>query len=98
MIRTDGDITVEFHVNTKDLLPEDQAGSVELVCFEYVYDGKVLIGSHEDLNDKDQTVQISNNPSPVTGARDFVPYFIAIAMLLLASAVVVMRKKKNAQN
>ena len=94
----DGDITVEFHVNTKDLLPEDQAGSVELVCFEYVYDGKVLIGSHEDLNDKDQTVQISNNPSPVTGARDFVPYFIAIAMLLLASAVVVMRKKKNAQN
>ena len=50
--KSEGTTKVTFTVNTTDLVGKD------LVVFEKLYYGNIKFASHEDLNDKDQTIGI----------------------------------------
>ena len=45
-----GTVEVQFELDSRQL------GGVTLVCFEQIYDGKRLVGRHEDIGDTDQMV------------------------------------------
>ena len=97
--KSDGTVEVKFHVNTKSLVPEGSKEDVKLVCFEYVYDGNVLIGSHEDLNDEAQTVVVKSIITYQTGIANYAGALAGASILTLALAVLAMFiYKKKAKN
>ncbi len=51
---SNGSVEVEFELDASDLFGYD------LVVFEQLYDGSLLIGSHEDINSESQTVRVSH--------------------------------------
>ena len=104
-----GEVTVK-----KDFVPKSSNGYVDMeyvfnsssldkhtvVVFEHMYDGKVLLTSHADINDAAQSVRFDNAPakglSPKTGdpTNPFlpaVPFGAASLMLVL----LLLKKKKR---
>jgi hypothetical protein len=100
----------------KDFVPDSAYGYVDMeftfnsssldkhtvVVFEHMYDGKVLLTSHADINDTAQSVQFNNAPptgiAPPTGdnSRSF-PYGSTITLSLAGAAALglLARKKKK---
>ena len=79
-----GTISVEFKLNTSKI-----AGK-ELVAYEKVYDDKgKLIATHEDINNRDQTIRVAPPSVPRTGDGSllyvymglFIASFLALASL-----------------
>lgn len=101
--KSSGQEQVDFNIDRKDL-----AGK-KLVAYEYLYhmDGNTgentLLASHEDINDSNQTVEISKLPaekSPQTGDES-VPVMISmLALIAVATGGIIVilvsgRRKKN---
>lgn len=92
---TSGTVTLEYTFDTKDV------GSFDVVVFEELYvvrdiNGKkteIVVGTHKDINDKNQTVSV--HTVPVTG--DKLPLMtISIAFIIsLAGIALILAKKKK---
>lgn len=82
-----GKVEVVFSIDTSNLKDGDK-----VVAFEYIYSGDVLIGSHEDLEDANQTVVVkipSETPKDhvdLTTGIDNNAMGVAIAMLVIVTA------------
>ena len=100
----------------KDFVPDSAYGYVDMeftfnsssldkhtvVVFEHMYDGKVLLTSHADINDTAQSVQFNNAPptgiAPPTGDNSrSIPYGSTITLSLAGAAALglLARKKKK---
>ena len=100
--KKDGTTTLEF------IFDGTGYGNKEVVVFEKMYRGDKLIGQHEDINDKDQTVKIvkigtieitdkdkfKRWGSVFTGDNNNF-YLYALALLVSGSFIVIVRRKKN---
>ncbi len=100
--KKDGTTTLEF------IFDGTGYGNKEVVVFEKMYRGDKLIGQHEDINDKDQTVKIvkigtieitdkdkfKRWGSVFTGDNNNL-YLYALALLVSGSFIVIVRRKKN---
>ncbi len=92
-----GAVKVEFTFDASEL------GGKELVVFENLYRDEMLITSHADINDTNQTVKINTSPKSSTdggkNAKTGDPMsfivFILIAILAAASAYVMYRTRKR---
>lgn len=81
-------MTLSFNV------PDKQTGSAQYVVYEYIYsENDTLIAKHEDINDEDQTVEISY--APQTG--DMVRLGLLIGMFAAAACgiIITTRAKKK---
>ena len=105
-----GEVTVK-----KDFVPKSANGYVDMefefnsssldkhtvVVFEHMYDGKVLLTSHADINDSAQSVRFDNAPakglSPKTGdpTNPFLPAVPFGAASIMLIVLVLLKKKKN---
>lgn len=88
-----GEGTVTFNLDTRSLGNGD-----ELVVFERVYDGDTLVGLHENIDDKDQTVTVTEYK---TG--DYREYRLYIAGLIgsitsLAGFALFRSRRKHSQS
>ncbi len=97
----DGYVEVEFTVNTKDLNPDH-----DLVVFEELYKDNVVIATHTDLNDENQTITLFKVPvqgNKIKHLKDksqtFVKTFdetriISVLLMLCASVVLFVFAKR----
>ena len=76
-----GAVDMTFTLNTSDMQGKT------LVCFESVYDenGK-LLGSHEDIDDKDQSVVVKNITKIQTGVQTWAGTLVKVILGLLVVA------------
>ena len=104
--KANGTVEVTFSFDASSL------GGKRLVVFEKIYDanGKE-IGNHEDINDEDQTVTVSEKGKIVTNSpggtkagastvktgdvAKTIPYLVMMVLAIVAATVVVIRKKKD---
>ncbi len=63
---SDGTVRVSGTVNVSFKIDTSKYKGMELVAYEYLYKGDDLIGSHEDINDKDQSVKIPDIGTELT--------------------------------
>ena len=92
---TSGTVTLEYTFDTKDV------GSFDVVVFEELYvvrdiNGKkteIVVGTHKDINDKNQTVSI--HTVPVTGDKLPLVPIVAIFIVSIISIVLIIHKKKK---
>ena len=92
---TSGTVTLEYAFDTKNI------GSFDVVVFEELYvvrdiDGKkteILVGSHRDINDKNQTVSIYTVPK--TGDRIPIIPIAGVCMVSIIGICLIIRKKKK---
>ena len=92
---TSGTVTLEYAFDTKNI------GSFDVVAFEELYvvrdiDGKkteILVGSHRDINDKNQTVSIYTVPK--TGDRIPIIPIAGVCMVSIIGICLIIRKKKK---
>lgn len=85
--KADGSIDLEFVFDITDFKNK------KVVVFEKLFHGEVLVGDHEDINDKDQTISIEEEkipPVPKTG-DDFNALIWIILMLAAGSGVIAAR-------
>ena len=85
--KADGSIDLEFVFDITDFKNK------KVVVFEKLFLGEVLVGAHEDINDKDQTISIEEEklpPVPKTG-DDFNALIWIILMLAAGSGVIAAR-------
>ena len=88
----DGETVLEFMFNTNQLRGKT------LVVFEKVYDLKNnLIAEHEDINDRDQTVYVPDEP-PKTGDEANIWMWLAMALLSLLGFMTLIFRKKRVNN
>lgn len=89
--QSSGTINVKFKVDT------DKLGGTSLVVFEKLYDeDNDKVASHEDINDADQTVEITKKPTPNTGIETGIASLAAIGVIsLLASKKLSNKKSEN---
>ena len=103
--KANGTVEVSFSFDASNL------GGRSLVVFEKVYDanGKE-IANHEDINDEDQTVTVSEKGKIVTNSpggtkagastvktgdvAKTIPYLVMMVLAIVAATVVVIRKRK----
>ena len=103
--KANGTVEVTFSFDASSL------GGKSLVVFEKIYDanGKE-IGNHEDINDEDQTVTVSEKGKIVTNSpggtkagastvktgdvAKTIPYLVMMVLAIVAATVVVIRKRK----
>ena len=107
---------------TATFTPKTSSGTVKLnfgfreadlygktvVVFEKIYLNGELIGSHEDLNDKNQTVKVTepttpekptNPDTPQTGDNTVIyPYIALLLLAVLATGLLVAYRKKRKQD
>ena len=92
---TSGTVTLEYSFDTKNV------GSFDVVVFEELYvvrdiNGKkteIVVGTHKDINDKNQTVSI--HTVPVTGDKLPLVPIVAIFIVSIISIVLIIHKKKK---
>ena len=77
----DGKVAVKFDVDTSGLRGET------IVVFEELYRKKSLVASHQDINDGDQSIEITGKDSPKTG-DDQIELLILMATVFIFSVVV----------
>lgn len=91
--KTEGTVEVEFTVDTTELSGET------LVCYETVTDSKGnILGSHIDINDKDQSVLVQTVTIVQTGVNKYArpvmwSVIVATAIFALLVACVILYKK-----
>lgn len=87
-----GTVDVDYTFETSAVM--EGKGSKDIVVFEELYmaDRETLVCEHKDINDKDQTVHIANQPK--TG--DMVnPYVIITLIVICFAAIVILLKKRK---
>lgn len=75
----------------------------DLVAFEKIYYGDTLIGSHEDLNDKGQTIHFKEKATPPTKSTtppvvktgDMFPLIAMVLIIIIATATFVIYRMKK---
>ena len=89
---SEGTVEVKITFSSEGLSEGDK-----IVVFEKVFDVEtnILIGSHEDLNDKDQTVTIHFRPSTGEILPTYTQFGAALLSLSVLVASIVIRKKKK---
>lgn len=89
---SEGKVEVKITFSSEGLSEGDK-----IVVFEKVFDVEtgILIGSHEDLNDKDQTVTIHFRPSTGEILPTYTKFGAALLSLSVLVASIVIRKKKK---
>ena len=89
---SEGTVEVKITFSSEGLSEGDK-----IVVFEKVFDVEtnILIGSHEDLNDKDQTVTIHFRPSTGEILPTYTKFGAALLSLSVLVASIVIRKKKK---
>jgi len=92
--KSDGTVELTFKFDASEL------DGKELVVFEKLFYKDIQIGAHEDLNDKEQTVEVVKPvPAPKTGDDSNMRLYVAIALgaLLLGTCLAVeeLRRKKK---
>ena len=89
--KADGTVELEFTVDTTNL------ASKELVVFEKLYYGNVEFASHEDINDKDQTVKVKTPEKHETQTGDNTKFmgliFMFVACLSLTTIIFIKKRK-----
>ena len=95
--KTSGTVELVFEFDASKL------DGKELVVFEKIFYGDAQIGAHEDLTDKDQTVEIVKPvPVPQTGDNSNMKVYLAVALgaLLLGTCLAVeeLRRKKKSKS
>ncbi len=88
--KKDGIIQIEVDLDLSTLKGK------EIVAFEKIYKNGKLIATHEDINDKDQTIQIQAPAMPLTGSLKQHTNLV-IGGLLLACGLIVLNRKKLIQ-
>ena len=91
-----GTVEIRFVADTKSVLSNDKL-EAKFVAFEYVYDKNgVLIGKHEDINDKDQTVVVKTTVTYQTGIFDTmrITLFVLIAICIASISVCFFVRKR----
>lgn len=88
--KKDGIIQIEVDLDLSTLKGK------EIVAFEKIYQNGKLIATHEDINDKDQTIQIQAPELPLTGSLKQHTNLV-IGGLLLACGLIVLNRKKLIQ-
>jgi len=85
--KADGSIDLEFVFDITDFKNK------KVVVFEKLFLGEVLVGAHEDINDKDQTISIEEEklPSVPKTGDDFNALIWIILMLAAGSGVIAAR-------
>lgn len=83
-----GTIEMEFTFDISDIAGKD------VVVFEKLYLGEDIVGSHEDINDEEQTVSIIKEVK--TGDEIPMMFYIALVLMMVAvtTTVVIVRKRK----
>lgn len=86
-----GVVDLVFTVNTSDLAGE------EIVAFEDLYRDGVLLASHRDINDKNQTIKVIKLHIPENPSTGDSGVLLPIALLSLSSVVLLIFRKKQRQ-
>ena len=76
-----GEVALKFRADTTDLKGET------VVVFEKLYRRDVLIASHSDLNDKAQSILVTDESSPKTGDDSMELLLLLITILIFAVVV-----------
>ena len=90
--KANGTVDVTFEFSTSGM------ANCDLVAFEDVRtkDSNVSVAVHEDINDKGQTVTVTD--APKTGDITLFTWFVAIAVISVAGiGIVLYRKRKNSR-
>ena len=89
---SEGSVEVKITFSSEGLSEGDK-----IVVFEKVYDVEtgILIGSHEDLNDDDQTVTIHFRPSTGEVMPTYMKFGAALLSLSTLTASIFIRRKKK---
>lgn len=90
--KSEGSVNVEFTVDTSK-----DNGKV-LVAYETIYDGDVQIGSHKDIDDKDQSVTVKTVTKLKTGITNIAGVVAVIAVIALFAAVLLIIYRKHKAN
>ncbi|MFM1575764.1 VaFE repeat-containing surface-anchored protein [Helcococcus ovis] len=86
--KKDGIIQIEVDLDLSTLKGK------EIVAFEKIYQNGKLIATHEDINDKDQTIEIQAPEMPLTGSLKQHTNLIIGGLLLACGLIVLNRKNK----
>lgn len=89
---SDGSVNVEFTVDTSE------ANGKTLVVYETIYDNDVQIGSHQDIDDEDQSVTVKTMTKLQTGISNIAGIFAIIAIVVLLAAVAFLIYRKHMAN
>lgn len=88
-----GTIEIKFDIDTTNL------NGKTIVVYEKLYNNGKLIAHHEDIEDKNQTIEVPNLPNPPstprTGVDSIVKIILSIMMILGGIGLILMRKKKK---
>ena len=76
-----GEVALKFRADTTDLKGET------VVVFEKLYRRDVLVASHSDLNDKAQSILVTDESSPKTGDDSMELLLLLITILIFAVVV-----------
>ena len=90
--KPDGTVEVEFTVDTS------KSNGKTLVCYETVYDNDVAIGSHIDINDKDQSVTVKTETKLKTGVTNYAGILAMTLVAVLALSVIALVFRKIQAN
>lgn len=89
---SNGSVNVEFTVDTSE------ANGKTLVVYETIYDNDVQIGSHQDIDDEDQSVTVKTMTKLQTGISNIAGIFAIIAIVVLLAAVAFLIYRKHMAN
>lgn len=97
--KRNGSIEVEFVFDGSGI-----TSTTELVVFEDLYRIDQLLATHSDINDMNQTVQITNTPIvkkgslPQTGEKKTFPYLVILLLLLaIVGLFLILYKRKHSE-
>lgn len=81
---SEGSVEVTFEFDSTEL------EGTNVVAYEYLYYGDLLIAEHTDLSDMNQTVEITDDPDGSTwdktgGNFDYAPYLLALALIAVVA-------------
>ena len=69
-----------------------------LVVFEKLYHNGIEIASHEDINDKDQTIKVVDEAPDTGDTKKYTLFYLAGMILSIAGTAAVLDKKKRVHN
>ncbi len=89
-----GTIEIKFEIDTTNL------NGKTIVVYEKLYNNGKLIAHHEDMEDKNQTIDVPNPPNPPenppqTGVGSVAKIILSIMALLGGIGLILMRRRKN---
>lgn len=85
---SNGEVEMTFKLDTTGLERK------EIVVYEQLEIDGILVGKHEDINDKDQTIKVSSVP-PTSTETNMKSYLLMASCALFAISLLVIRRSKQ---